>query len=47
VDIWSLLGLLVMIALGWYWLHSRREGQVVMLGEWVESVTFEPYQILE
>lgn len=27
--------------------NSRREGQVVMLGEWVESVTMEPYQIVE
>ncbi len=26
---------------------SRREGEVVMLGERVESVTMEPYQILE
>ncbi len=105
MDIWSLLALLILVALGWYWLHSirilelardagrqacaredlqflddtvastklalarddngrrilrrtyrfeftetgnsRREGQVVMLGERVESVTMEPYQIVE
>lgn len=105
MDIASLLILLVIAILGWYWLHSirileiardagrracvrddvqflddtvastslalardasgrrivrrtyrfeftetgnsRREGQVVMLGERVESVTMEPYQILE
>jgi len=27
--------------------NSRREGEVIMLGERVESVTMEPYQILE
>ncbi|MDD4910996.1 MAG: DUF3301 domain-containing protein [Sideroxydans sp.] len=27
--------------------NSRREGEIVMLGERVESVTLEPYQILE
>lgn len=27
--------------------NSRREGEVVMLGERVETVTMEPYQILE
>lgn len=105
MDILSLLALLVIIALGWFWLHSirileiardagrracakeelqflddtvastslaldrdasgrrilrrtyrfeftetgnsRREGEVIMLGERVESVTMEPYQILE
>ena len=105
MDTLSLLVLLVIIAFGWYWLHSirilelareagrracaredlqflddtvastrlqltrddngrrllrrtyrfeftetgnnRREGEVVMLGERVESVTMEPYQILE
>ena len=105
MDIWSLLALMLLVALGWFWLHSirilelareagrracaredlqflddtvastklalarddngrrllrrtyrfeftetgnsRREGQVVMLGERVESVTMEPYQILE
>jgi hypothetical protein len=105
MDIWSLLALMVLVALGWYWLHSirilelareagrkacaredlqflddtvastklalardangrrilrrtyrfeftetgnsRREGQVVMLGDRVESVIMEPYQILE
>ena len=105
MDILSLLALLVIIALGWFWLHSirilevardagrracareelqflddtvastslaldrdstgrrilrrtyrfeftetgnsRREGEITMLGERVESVTMEPYQILE
>lgn len=105
MDILSLLALLVIIALGWFWLHSirileiardagrracareelqflddtvastslaldrdasgrrilrrtyrfeftetgnsRREGEIIMLGERVESVTMEPYQILE
>lgn len=105
MDIWSLLALMLLVALGWYWLHSirilelareagrracaredlqflddtvastkmqlarddngrrllrrtyrfeftetgnnRREGEVVMLGEHIESVTMEPYQILE
>jgi len=105
MDILSLLALLVIIALGWFWLHSirileiardagrracareelqflddtvastslsldrdasgrrilrrtyrfeftetgisRREGEIAMLGERVESVTMEPYQILE
>ena len=105
MDIWSLLALMLLVALGWLWLHSirilelareagrracaredlqflddtvastrlqltrddngrrllrrtyrfeftetgnnRREGEVVMLGERVESVTMEPYQILE
>lgn len=105
MDILSLLALLVIIALGWFWLHSirileiardagrracareelqflddtvastsltldrdstgrrilrrtyrfeftetgnsRREGEIVMLGERVESVAMEPYQILE
>lgn len=105
MDILSLLALLVIIALGWFWLHSirileiardagrracakedlqflddtvastslaldrdstgrrilrrtyrfeftetgnsRREGEIIMLGERVESVTLEPYQILE
>jgi hypothetical protein len=105
MDILSLLALLVIIALGWFWLHSirileiardagrracareelqflddtvastsfaldrdstgcrilrrtyrfeftetgnsRREGEVIMLGERVESVMLEPYQILE
>lgn len=105
MDILSLFALLVIIALGWFWLHSirileiardagrracatdelqflddtvastslaldrdasgrrilrrtyrfeftetgnsRREGEVIMLGERVESVTLEPYQILE
>ena len=27
--------------------NSRREGEIIMLGERVESVTLEPYQILE
>jgi hypothetical protein len=27
--------------------NSRREGEVTMLGDRVESVTMEPYQILE
>ncbi|MBA4382958.1 MAG: DUF3301 domain-containing protein, partial [Sideroxydans sp.] len=27
--------------------NSRREGEVTMLGERVESVTMEPYEILE
>ncbi len=27
--------------------NSRREGEVIMLGERVESVTLEPYEILE
>ena len=27
--------------------NSKREGEVVMLGDQVESVTMEPYQILE
>ncbi|MDH2915906.1 MAG: DUF3301 domain-containing protein [Gallionella sp.] len=27
--------------------NSRREGEIIMLGERVESVTMEPYQILE
>jgi hypothetical protein len=27
--------------------NNRREGAVIMLGERVESVTLEPYQILE
>jgi hypothetical protein len=27
--------------------NSRRDGEVVMLGERVESVTMEPYQMLE
>jgi hypothetical protein len=27
--------------------NSRREGEVIMLGDRVESVTMEPYQILE
>ena len=27
--------------------NSRREGEVIMLGERVETVTMEPYQILE
>ena len=105
MDIWSLLALMLLVALGWYWLHSirilelareagrracarealqflddtvastklalarddngrrilrrtyrfeftetgnsRREGEVVMLGEHIESVTLEPYQIIE
>ncbi|MFA7400608.1 MAG: DUF3301 domain-containing protein [Sideroxydans sp.] len=105
MDILSLLALLVIIALGWFWLHSirileiardagrracaraelqflddtvasthlaldrdstgrrilrrtyrfefteagnsRREGEIIMLGVRVESVTLEPYQILE
>jgi hypothetical protein len=105
MDVLSLLALLVIIALGWFWLHSirileiardagrracakeelqflddtvastslaldrdasgrrilrrtyrfeftetgnsRREGEIIMLGERVESVTMEPYQILE
>ncbi len=105
MDIWSLLALLMLVALGWFWLHSirileiareagrracnkeelqflddtvagtslalardangrrilrrtyrfefsetgnsRREGEVTMLGDRVESVTMEPYQILE
>lgn len=105
MDILSLLALLVIIALGWYWLNSirileiardagrcacareelqflddtvasinlaldrdasgrrilrrtyrfeftetgnsRREGEIIMVGERVESVTMEPYQILE
>jgi hypothetical protein len=105
MDILSLLALLVIIAFGWFWLHSirileiardagrracakeelqflddtvastslaldrdstgrrilrrtyrfeftetgnsRREGEIIMLGERVESVTLEPYQILE
>jgi hypothetical protein len=105
MDIWSLLTLLVLVALVWYWLHSirilelareagrracareelqflddtvastklalarddngrrilrrtyrfefsetgnnRREGEVIMLGERVESITLEPYHILE
>jgi hypothetical protein len=105
MDIWSLLALMLLVAMGWLWLHSirileiareagrractredlqflddtvastrlalarddngrrllrrtyrfeftetgnnRREGEVVMLGERVESVTMEPYQILE
>jgi len=105
MDILSLLALLVIIALGWFWLHSirileiardagrracakeelqflddtvastnlaldrdasgrrilrrtyrfeftetgnnRREGEIIMLGERVESVTMEPYEILE
>jgi hypothetical protein len=105
MDILSLLALLAIIALGWFWLHSirileiardagrqtcrraelqflddtvastslaldrdssgrrvlrrtyrfeftetgnsRREGEIIMLGERVESVTLEPYQILE
>lgn len=105
MDILSLVALLVIIALGWFWLHSirileiardagrracareelqflddtvastslaldrdasgrrilrrtyrfeftetgnsRRDGEIVMLGERVESVTLEPYQILE
>lgn len=105
MDILSLLALLVIIALGWFWMHSirileiareagrracakeelqflddtvastslaldrdasgrrilrrtyrfeftetgnsRREGEVIMLGERVESVTLEPYEILE
>ena len=104
MDIWSLLSLMLLVAMGWFWLHSirilelareagrrscaredlqflddtvastrlqltrddygrrllrrtyrfeftetgnnRREGEVVMLGERVESVTMEPYQIL-
>lgn len=104
MDIWSLLALLMLVAIGWYWLHSirilelareagrracardalqflddtvastklalardangrrllrrtyrfefsetgnsRREGEVVMLGDRVESVTMEPYEIL-
>jgi hypothetical protein len=105
MDILSLLALLLIIALGWFWLHSirileiareagrracakeelqflddtvagthmslarddngrrilrrtyrfeftetgnsRREGEVTMLGERVESVTMEPYEILD
>ncbi|MBI3480833.1 MAG: DUF3301 domain-containing protein [Nitrosomonadales bacterium] len=105
MDFVSLLALLVLAALGWFWMHSlrileiareagksgclrdevqflddtvastsmslirdssgrrivrrsyrfefsetgdsRREGQVIMLGDRVESVTMEPYQILE
>jgi len=105
MDILSLLALLVIIALGWFWLHSirileiardagrracareelqflddtvastslaldrdasgrrilrrtyrfeftetgnnRREEEIIMLGERVELVTLEPYQILE
>jgi hypothetical protein len=105
MDIWSLLTLLVLVALVWYWLHSirilefareagrracareelqflddtvastkltlarddngrrilrrtyrfefsetgnnRREGEVIMLGERIESITLEPYQIAE
>jgi hypothetical protein len=27
--------------------NSRREGEIIMLGERVESVTMEPYEILE
>ncbi len=27
--------------------NNRREGEIIMLGERVESVTLEPYQILE
>lgn len=27
--------------------NSRREGEIIMLGERVETVTLEPYQILE
>jgi len=105
MDILSLLALLIIIAMGWFWLHSirileiareagrracakeelqflddtvastslaldrdtsgrrilrrtyrfeftetgnsRREGEIIMLGERVDSVTMEPYQILE
>ena len=105
MDIASLLALLVIAILGWYWMHSirileiardagrqscikdevqflddtvastslalardtsgrrilrrtyrfeftetgnnRRDGEVVMLGDRVESVTMEPYQIIE
>ncbi len=105
MDIASLLALLLIAILGWYWMHSirileiardagrqacikdevqflddtvastrlalardtsgrrilrrtyrfeftetgnnRRDGEVVMLGERVESVTMEPYQIIE
>jgi hypothetical protein len=105
MDNVSLLALMLLVALGWYWLHSlrileiardagrqacnreelqflddtvastnlalardasgrrivrrayrfefsetgnsRREGQVIMLGDRVESVTMEPYQILD
>lgn len=27
--------------------NSRREEEVIMLGDWVESVTMEPYQIVK
>lgn len=105
MDILSILVLLVIIAVGWFWLHSirileiardagrracardelqflddtvastrlaldrdssgrrilrrtyrfeftetsntRREGEIVMLGDQVESVTMDPYEILE
>jgi hypothetical protein len=105
MDILSLLALLVIIALGWFWLHSirileiardagrracakeelqflddtvastslaldrdasgrrilrrtyrfeftetgnsRREGEIIMLGDRVELVTMEPYQIVD